>query len=220
MYKSYTINIAWVCMLSCFFATLWTVAHQAPLSMGFSRQEYRSGLLCPPPGDLSDSGIEPAPPATLALQVDSLPLSHQGICVGNCMYVCVCVWVCISLPISEVHLFIIWHILFQHVSPHLSPASTWNKFLDSSIYTGFSTCSTWAQSLQLMGLVALKHVESSWSRDWTCVPCIGRQILIHCTPGKSLLSTLPPKESPSSLNSQAVTVFFVTYLRGSHPFLS
>ena len=43
-------------------------------------------------------------------------------------------WVCISLPISEFHLFIIWHILFQYVSPHLSPASTWNNFLDSSIY--------------------------------------------------------------------------------------
>ena len=41
------------------FVTLWTVAHQAPLSMGFSRQEYWSGLLCPPPGDLPDPGIEP-----------------------------------------------------------------------------------------------------------------------------------------------------------------
>ena len=51
-------------VLSCFsrvqlFATLWTVALQAPLSMGFSRQEYWSGLLCPPPGDLPDPGIEP-----------------------------------------------------------------------------------------------------------------------------------------------------------------
>ena len=40
-------------------ATLWTVAHQAPQSLGFSRQEYRSGLPCPPPGDLPDPGIEP-----------------------------------------------------------------------------------------------------------------------------------------------------------------
>ena len=42
------------------FVTLWTVGHQAPLSMGFSRQEYWSGLLFPPPGDLSHPGIEPA----------------------------------------------------------------------------------------------------------------------------------------------------------------
>ena len=42
------------------FATLWTVAFQAPLSMGFPRQEYWSGLSFPYPGDLSDPGIEPA----------------------------------------------------------------------------------------------------------------------------------------------------------------
>ena len=41
------------------FATLWIVAHQDPLSMGFSRQEYWSGLPCPPPGDLPDLGIKP-----------------------------------------------------------------------------------------------------------------------------------------------------------------
>ena len=41
------------------FATPWTIAHQAPLSMGFSRQEYWSGLACPPPGDLPDPGIKP-----------------------------------------------------------------------------------------------------------------------------------------------------------------
>ena len=40
--------------------TPWTVVHQAPLSMGFSRQEYWSGLPCPPPGDLPDPGIKPA----------------------------------------------------------------------------------------------------------------------------------------------------------------
>ena len=41
------------------FVTLWTVACQMPLSMGFSRQEYWSGLSFPPPGDLPDSGIKP-----------------------------------------------------------------------------------------------------------------------------------------------------------------
>ena len=56
----------------------WTVACQGPLSMGFSRQEYWSGLLWPPPGDLPDPGIEPESPVAPALQVDSLPLSPQG----------------------------------------------------------------------------------------------------------------------------------------------
>ena len=45
------------------FATMWTVAHQAPLSMGFPRQEYWSELLFPSPGNLPDPGIEPASPA-------------------------------------------------------------------------------------------------------------------------------------------------------------
>ena len=57
-----------LCVLSHFshvqlFATLWTVAHWAPLSMGFFRQEYWSGLPCPPPGDLLNPGIEPGSPA-------------------------------------------------------------------------------------------------------------------------------------------------------------
>ena len=47
--------------------TLWTVAHQAPLSMGFSRQEYWSGLLCPPPEDLPNPRIEPASLISAAL---------------------------------------------------------------------------------------------------------------------------------------------------------
>ena len=51
-------------------ATPWTVACQAPLSVGFSRQEYWSGLLFPSPGDLPNLGIEPRSPA---LQADSLP---------------------------------------------------------------------------------------------------------------------------------------------------
>ena len=57
------------------FVTLWVVACQAPLSMGFSRQDYWSGLPCPPPGDLPDSGIKPVSPASPALQTGSLPLA-------------------------------------------------------------------------------------------------------------------------------------------------
>ena len=53
----------------------WTVAHLAPLSIGFSRQEYWSGLPSPPPRDLPNPGIEPRSPA---LQVDSLPSEPPG----------------------------------------------------------------------------------------------------------------------------------------------
>ena len=62
-------------MLCPTLATPWTVAHQVPLSMGFSRQEYLSGLPCPPPGDLPNPGIKPRSPI---LQADSLPTELQG----------------------------------------------------------------------------------------------------------------------------------------------
>ena len=60
------------------FLTLWTVAYQAPLSMGFSRQECWSELLFPSPGHLPDSGIEPTSPVSPALQADSLPAETLG----------------------------------------------------------------------------------------------------------------------------------------------
>ena len=71
------------CVLSHFshiqlFASVQTVASQAPLSMGFPRQEYWSGLPCPPPEDVPDPGIEPTSPTSSASEADSLPLSHQG----------------------------------------------------------------------------------------------------------------------------------------------
>ena len=57
------------------FATPWTVAHQAPLSMGFPRQEYWSGFPFPSPGDLPNPEIKPGSPA---LQADSLPTEPPG----------------------------------------------------------------------------------------------------------------------------------------------
>ena len=76
-----TILKRYVCVLrslSCvqLFATPWTVASQAPLFMGLSRQEYWSGLPCPPPGDLPDPRIKPTSLVSPALQEDSLPLIH------------------------------------------------------------------------------------------------------------------------------------------------
>ena len=71
------------CMLSRFsrvrlFATPWTVARQAPLSVGFSRPEYWSGLPCLPPRDLPNPGVEPRSPVAPALQVDSKSLAFRS----------------------------------------------------------------------------------------------------------------------------------------------
>ena len=73
----------WACVLNCFscvqlFATPWTVACQAPLSMGFSRQKYWRGLPYPSPGDLPNPGIEPASLKYPALAEGSLPLAPPG----------------------------------------------------------------------------------------------------------------------------------------------
>ena len=71
-------------MQSCFscvqlFETLWTVAYQAPLSMGFSRQEYWSGLLCPPPGYFPTQGWNLPLFCPPYWQVGSLPLAPPSI---------------------------------------------------------------------------------------------------------------------------------------------
>ena len=73
-------SLACACLLSRFsnvqfFVTPWTVDFQDPLSMGFSQQEYQSGLPCPPPRDLPDPGIKLMSPALL---VDSLPFETIG----------------------------------------------------------------------------------------------------------------------------------------------
>ena len=99
---------AYICMCvhaqvfqSCvtFFATLWTVACQAPLSMGFSRQEYWSGLPFLPPGDLPNLVIELASPA---LRADSLLLSHRGsqyiyIYIHTHTYIHICVYISLDI---------------------------------------------------------------------------------------------------------------------------
>ena len=98
------------------FATPWTVAYQAPPSMGFSRQEYWSGLPFPSPGDLPNPGIKPGSPV---LQTDALPseppgkskrqiiINYKQVSTGMHMCVttraCICVWLHIysSICLSE-----------------------------------------------------------------------------------------------------------------------
>ena len=81
--RSFIANKVYVCVLGRvrLFATPWTVACQASLSMGFSRQEYWSGFPFPSTGDLPDPGVKPRSPA---LQADSLPLKREGRRLGEC----------------------------------------------------------------------------------------------------------------------------------------
>ena len=104
------------------FVTLWTAACQAPLSMGFSRQEYWSGLPCPPPGDLPDPGIKPASPASSTSQVGSLPLSHR-----------------VSLNQLQVYIYPLPFGPLYHLPPHPSRSSQSTE-LSSLHYTAASHC--------------------------------------------------------------------------------
>ena len=97
-----------VCVLhhfSCvqFFVTPWIRACQAPLSMGFSQQEYWSRLSYPPLGDLPNPEVKPWPPASLELQANSLPAETSGkawakkkwfktLFVYFCFYKCICLY--------------------------------------------------------------------------------------------------------------------------------
>ena len=83
--------------------TLWTVAFQATLSMGFFRQEYWSGLPFPSPGKLPDPGIEPASPVSPALQADSLPAEPLGkIYIHIYIHTHTCVYIYIEIKILSV----------------------------------------------------------------------------------------------------------------------
>ena len=90
-------------------ATPWMVAHQAPLSMGFSRQEYWSRLPFPSPGDLPDPGIEPRSPV---LQADSLPteLWEKPYYNDNTSYIHSCVY------IVHMHTYIVMYITIYIVT--------------------------------------------------------------------------------------------------------
>ena len=80
---------------------------------------------------------------------------------------CVCIAVCrLSLGAMSGSFSLRWLLLLWTIG---------------SRCTGFSSCSTWAQWLWHMGLVAPRHVKSFWTRDQTHVPCTGRQILNHWT---------------------------------------
>ena len=74
----------------CLFAIPWTIAHQAPLSVGFSRQEYWIGLPCPPPRNLPNPGIEPSSLMSPALAGGffTTRATWEAPTLNTCMYVC------------------------------------------------------------------------------------------------------------------------------------
>ena len=119
------------------FATLWTVTCQAPLSMGFSRQEYWSGLPFPSPGDLPDAGIEPTGIHTcplfwtpFCLPLHSTPLGCHKVPVWA-------PWVIQQIPTG--YLFYIWWCMSFYATVSICPTLSFPSCPESVLYVCVST---------------------------------------------------------------------------------
>ena len=107
------------CMLSCFscvqlFATLWTIAHQAPLSLGFSRQECWNGLPFPSPGDLPNPGIKPTSlmsPASAGIVFITSTTWEAQRYIGVCVYLFKLVFLFLQINTQKWDYWIIWSFL-------------------------------------------------------------------------------------------------------------
>ena len=198
------------CMLSHFshvqlFATLWTVACQASLSMGFSRQEYWSGFPCPLPGDLPHLGIEPTSLMSHALAgrfFITSTTSRQGqrympfesllFLTGKQQLFPEALsrrFLLISqrpkpLSILDAHplttvsyqFLIFTYRVLSHFSQVWFFVTLWTVACQTPLSMGFSRQEYWS------GLPCLLPGESSQPRDWMCVfyvSCIGKQVLNH-----------------------------------------
>ena len=130
--------------------TSWTVAHQAPLYMGFSRQEYRNGLLCPPPGDLPNRGIKPRSPA---LQEDSLPSEPPGKPINGIVF---------PISFSDSSLLVYRKIANFYIFT-LYPATLPNSFISSNNFLLLET-------LGFSSVICCHCCSVSQSRTTLCNP--------------------------------------------------
>ena len=136
------------------FVTPWTIAHQAPVSMGFPRQEYRGGLQCPSLSNLPIPGIEPVsliPPA-LTGWFSTTRATWEAVCL--CVCVCVCVCVCGKYPLKTM-----WSTGIHELGP--SHVSKKNR-IQNNMY--FSFCFTYKplhSETHLHGITTGKRLKSN-----------------------------------------------------------
>ena len=170
--------------------------------MGFSRQEYWSGLPCPAPGDIPTPGIKPASPVAPAFQADSLPLNQSYYSVQfSCSVVSNSMW-----PHESQHARPPCPSPTPKVYSNSCPSSWWCHPAISSSVVPFS----WPQSLPASGSFPISQLlawggqsigafpfsrGSSQPRNLTGVSCIGRWILIHGATRKTLTSFFIFEES-------------------------
>ena len=147
--------------------TLWTVARQAPLCEGLSRQEYWSGLPCPPPGDLPDPGIGPMSPVTPALQADSFPLSHHRSHYSRLViyfkYSSVCMEIFFNLKIQVIRNSTLW----TPTDRVISHACVLSCFSHVQLFATLLTVARQASLSMGFSRQVSSSRGSSWPRDQT-----------------------------------------------------
>ena len=140
--------------------TPWTVAHQAALSMEFSRQEYWSGLPFPTAGDLPDPGIKPGSPA---LQADSLPLELPGKPIRRIYFPLYCHVLSVLTPLSEITEFSsTWvniKVSSQYLSPDHMPGCVLSAFFCTSDIIQATTLRSIIMSILQMKKQILRHIK-------------------------------------------------------------
>ena len=142
------------------FVTPWTVARQAPLTMKFSRQEYWSGLPCPPPGDLPNPGIEPG---SLTLQANSGGLNHQGSpppWQGNAIVLEGCFCLSLNKPNAS--------------STHYTPCRFTYMSLERRAHHGHTCCHPSAGPSHMTGNSATYEAFTTFSPTFWPASCVTR----------------------------------------------
>ena len=174
-----------------FFVTLWTVACQAPLSMGFFSQEYWSGLPFPSWGDVGRLLIIWA--TKEALYLNNIYLFHKfhlNLPVSISFFTKIMVVTNYTVIEHWFYMYTCDAYYIQCISPN---SQIWELFWNTWFFFFFKICLQYPGIyifylfifLQLQfwhkGLVVLWHVKSFWTRDWTHIPCVGMWILNQWT---------------------------------------
>ena len=161
--------------------TLWTLAHQVPLSMGFSRQVYWSGLPFPPPRDLSNQGSNLCLLQLLHWQADSLPLSNLGSLINiprkwlfyvPIIFMYINYLMCVHIPASPFFFFLTnQHYVFKEesdchvVTQSASPIIVSHAFPDAWV--------TWGCTRRLTPAPWQHRLEGPYRRCLPCKQCCG-----------------------------------------------
>ena len=142
------------------FATPWTIGYNAPLSMGFLRQEYWSGFPLPSLGHLPDPGIKPGSPA---LQADSLPLELPGKPIRRIYFPLYCHVLSVLTPLSEITEFSsTWvniKVSSQYLSPDHMPGCVLSAFFCTSDIIQATTLRSIIMSILQMKKQILRHIK-------------------------------------------------------------